>query len=378
MKRYSFWSYAFSVTGAIVIGAGSLYLVQAWLGGAGEKLAANFKFLPDSFQVASVQMAGEQTPAPVRRSGASFAAAMALAGSADRSLVKTAAYATDTETVIGFVGDIMLDRGVEQSVEKNAGGDYNYAFADLAKLDDADILFGNLEGPVSDQGRDRGNSYSFRMSPRVVSVLSAQGFDVLSIANNHMADWGREAFTDTLGKFATSGIALVGGGKNTTEAARPQVIETRGQKFCFLGFSDVGPAGLLAGSTTAGVLPAGKVNMVKSITSAKRGCDVVVASFHFGNEYQKLPTARQRDLARAAIDSGASIVVGTHPHVVQPIEEYNGGLIMYSLGNFVFDQYFSTSTMQGLAVKVHFKGKEIGEVEKLNTQIDNKYRVSVE
>ena len=281
-------------------------------------------------------------------------------------------------TTLAFVGDIMLDRGVKQSVVKNGTGDYNYAFADLDKLKDADILIGNLEGPISDKGRDTGKAYSFRFSPAVIPVLEKQGFDVLSIANNHAGDWGISAFADMLTEFKSSSIQLVGGGNSFVDTDQPKVVEKNGVRFGFLSFSDVGPGWLKVGTTTAGISIANNSRTPEIIRQAAAACDVLSVSFHFGNEYEKNPNWRQRQLAQMAIDNGAKIVVGTHPHVAQSVEEYKGGVIMFSLGNFIFDQNFSTSTMNGLAVKIHLSGKEIESVEKLNTHIDSKYRVSVE
>jgi poly-gamma-glutamate synthesis protein (capsule biosynthesis protein) len=149
-------------------------------------------------------------------------------------------------------------------------------------------------------------------------------------------------------------------------------------KFGYLAFSDVGPASLSAGSTTPGILLATKARVADLAAAAKAECDVLIVSFHFGNEYQTAPTPRQKELARTAIDFGAKIVVGHHAHVVEPIEKYKDGLIMYSLGNFLFDQYFSTSTMRGAVVKIQLRGEVIENIEQLNSVIDNKYRVRVE
>lgn len=286
--------------------------------------------------------------------------------------------ATSTETSLVFVGDIMLDRGVEQNILRYGGKDYNFPFADLSKIQRADILFGNLEGPVSDQGRDIGNLYSFRMSPEAVPALAKQGFDVLSVANNHAGDWTRPAFADTFLKFQNSGISLTGGGLSKNEATEPKIIVRNGVKFGYLGFSDVGPNGLRAGSTEAGILIAADPDTSNIIKQASEKCDVLVVSFHFGNEYESKSNWRQRELAHMAIDNGARIVVGHHPHVPQETESYRGGVIMYSLGNFIFDQIFSTETMSGLAVKITFDGKNVSNVEEFKTRIDEMFRVSVQ
>jgi poly-gamma-glutamate synthesis protein (capsule biosynthesis protein) len=275
------------------------------------------------------------------------------------------------------VGDIMLDRGVKTSILKN-GGDYNSAFRDIGNINDADILFGNLEGPVSDIGRNVGSKYSFRMVPAVVPALKTQGFDVLSVANNHMGDWTKDAFLDTFSKFRDSNISLVGGGFYNQDAIEPKIIEKNGIKFGFLGFSDVGPSWLKVGTSTPGILLVNDQETPNIIKSAAGKCDVLITSFHFGEEYQGRSNLRQRELARMAIDNGARVVVGHHPHIPQETESYKGGIIMYSLGNFVFDQYFSTSTMSGLAIKISFDGNNISDFKELKTHLNNKYQVSVE
>ncbi|MCX6712979.1 MAG: CapA family protein [Candidatus Vogelbacteria bacterium] len=280
-------------------------------------------------------------------------------------------------TTMSFVGDIMLDRGVEQAVKAKGGGDFSWAFADLTKLK-ADIVFGNLEGSVSDRGNDLGNAYSFRHDPAVIPALKKAGFSVLSVANNHAGDWSAEAFTDSLSRLSGAGFGLAGGGTNFSAAGEPYIISRNGVKFGWLGFSDVGPNWLAAGSTTAGILLASDPRAPELIAAAAKKCDVLLVSYHFGEEYAKAPNWRQKQLAKMAIDNGAKVVIGHHPHVIQPIEKYKDGVIMYSLGNFIFDQYFSTSTMNGLAVKLTFNGKNISKIEKFTAHTDWNFRVRVE
>ncbi len=255
---------------------------------------------------------------------------------------------------LSFVGDIMLDRGVKQSVVKNLGGDYSLMFKDVPQIKDADIAFANLEGPVSDQGTDLNNLYSFRMDPKVLDALKDAGFDALSVANNHIGDWGRSAFADSIARLKEKDLLPIGGDINYAEATKPKIIEKNGLKIGYIGFTDVGPDNMEAGNPPAGgpgILLASDPNFESIVQKASEQVDALVVSFHFGEEY-KDTTERQKQLAHLAIDSGAKIVVGTHPHVAQGVEEYEGGLIMYSLGNFIFDQAFSKDTMQGLMVEV--------------------------
>lgn len=277
-----------------------------------------------------------------------------------------------------FVGDLMLDRGVKQAVLLNANGDYNFAFVAIPDLKKgADLLFGNLEGPISDQGELKGSAYSFRMDPAVSAVLKKQGFDILNVANNHAGDWGIEAFVDTLKHLKADGLAYTGGGLSWTEAATPTVIERQGFKVGFLGFSDVGPNWLAARGNTAGVLTIGEEkNFSVLISQAAAKVDVLVVSFHFGEEYQTEPTPRQEELARLAIDRGAKLVIGHHPHVIQKVERYKDGLIAYSLGNFIFDQYFSPATMKGLVLDVVVDKTGIQKVTERTVTLNNYYQPS--
>jgi len=258
----------------------------------------------------------------------------------------------DKNITLLFVGDMMLDRGVKESVMRNAGGDFNFLFKKIkSAVQGADIAFGNLEGPVSGKGRDTGKLYSFRMPPEALDAIKGAGFDALSLANNHTGDWGRTAFENTLLRLKTSGIVPVGGGYNANDASGTKIIARKGVRFSFLGFSAVGPNWLRASKNNSGILIVDG-NFADTIKEAAKKTDVLIVSIHFGEEYQNRSNERQRAIARTAIDNGARIVVGHHPHVTQEVEKYKGGIIAYSLGNFIFDQSFSKETMEGLMLEV--------------------------
>lgn len=272
-----------------------------------------------------------------------------------------------------LVGDIMLDRGVRYKVNKYGNSDYRWLFTDIPELGDADITFGNLEGPLSDKGHNVGSIYSFRMAPEAAPVLAQAGFDVLSVANNHSGDYTLDALLDTVTRLEAAGIMPVGAG-NEAQVTTPQIMMVNGQKIGFLAASDVGPAWLGAGEQASGILLANNPHLADIISQAAAQVDYLIVSFHFGEEYQSQPTERQRSLAHLAIDAGATVVAGAHPHVVGPVEEYHKGLIAYSLGNFIFDQAFSPETMQGGVLQV-----SIGDAGKLEwhlrtSQQDEYYR----
>jgi D-alanyl-D-alanine carboxypeptidase/poly-gamma-glutamate capsule biosynthesis protein CapA/YwtB (metallophosphatase superfamily) len=254
---------------------------------------------------------------------------------------------------LAFGGDIMLDRGVKSSVMKNLNGDYSELFKKLKILKETDISFANLEGTASDVGKDGGSLYSFRMDPSVVPALKGAGISVLSVANNHVGDWGRDAYKDTLKRLEENEILYTGGGINKEEASKPRIIEKYGMKIGFLGFSDVGPNFMQADEDSAGLLLASDPNFEEIIKTASQQVDYLIVSFHFGDEYKTIHNDRQEFLAHTAIDNGAKIVIGHHPHVMQDTEVYKGGFIAYSLGNFIFDQYFSEATMQGMLLEMN-------------------------
>lgn len=277
-----------------------------------------------------------------------------------------------------FVGDLMFDRGVLFKIQNASKGeavlDFDFPLALVKdRLSGYDMTFGNLEGPVSSRGANRGSIYSFRMNPEVVTALAGAGFDVLSVANNHIGDWGTDAMIDTLSYLSDSGIIAVGGGLNREEVYSPKYFKiNNGDKVFtvgFIGASEFGKGYTEAKSDTVGiaVLDANGNNseLVTAIKKAKSNADLVVVSLHFGEEYKLEPNKFQRLTAESFIDAGADIVVGHHPHVLEPVEEYvvkanqesgkpHKGLIAYSMGNFVFDQYFSKETMSSAILEVDF------------------------
>lgn len=276
---------------------------------------------------------------------------------------------------LSFVGDIMLARGVKNVVTKYFNSDY-VSFLQtpvIAELATADILFANLEGPVSDRGRNVGSKFSFRFDPLVVPALKSAGFDIVSIANNHMGDWTKTAFEDTITHLRENGILFAGGGMTKQEAIQPTIIEIKDTKIGFLGFTDVGPNWLAATNTSAGILLASDPEFEMIITKAKEKVDILVVSVHGGEEY-KPHTNRQARIYRSAIDAGADMIVGHHPHVSQDYEWYNNGFIAYSLGNFIFDQYFSAETMQGDTLTVTIEDKKLKSTKVQTVYLNPKFQ----
>lgn len=255
-----------------------------------------------------------------------------------------------------FVGDIMLSRGVADQINRNQSNSFPFENVyDFLKK--ADLTFGNLESPISDQGTDLGHLYSFRAPLKSIEGLAKAGFDVLSLANNHSYDWGPEALKDTISRLRAQKISTVGAGQNSQEAYQPKIIDIKGQKIAFLAATDIPPKEAEARSNRAGVAWM-KPNIIsQQIQKIKSQVDFIVVSMHSGSEYQKHPNADQRKFARQIIDAGANLVISHHPHVIQEYEKYKNGYIFYSLGNFIFDQNWSDETSKGLIVEVRLTNK---------------------
>jgi poly-gamma-glutamate synthesis protein (capsule biosynthesis protein) len=207
--------------------------------------------------------------------------------------------------------------------------------------------------------------------------LKFTGFDILSVANNHIFDYKREAMEDSFKRLKEAKIDYLGGGFNEKEACSPIIKEIGKTKIAFLAFSNLGTPLWGAGEKKSGICWLEKEKMEKIIKETKKETDIVVVSFHYGEEYFLMPTQFQISISRSAIDSGADLVVGHHPHCVQPIEKYKNSWIAYSLGNFVFDQNFSKETMEGLILKVLIENSKIKEAIPIKVKINQFYQPEI-
>ena len=282
----------------------------------------------------------------------------------------------DSEINLFFVGDIMLGRGVEYMINKQGKGDFKFSFLKIAsELQKSDILFANLEGPISDRGVRVGSIYSFRFKPEAIDGLVYGGFDILSLANNHMLDYQRIALEDTMNILKENNIDYVGAGFNKEEAFSLKIKEIKNTRIGFLAYTNLGPENWQAGEKNSGMAWISENDIgeiAEDIKKSKKEVDVLIISLHAGEEYEENPTSFQTSFAMNCIENGADLVVGHHSHVVQKIERYNDGWIAYSLGNFIFDQGFSEETMKSIILKVAIKDKKIKEISSEDIKI-NKY-----
>lgn len=235
----------------------------------------------------------------------------------------------------------MLARGVADFVTP---ADPAGPFAGVSDVITAhDLAIANLECVIAASGVAEPKAYTFLAPPLAAEGLAGAGFDLVSLANNHAMDYGAAATLESIAHLVAADVATVGAGADDVAAAAPVFLESHGLQFAFLAFNDVsvepGNGGWTAGPGKPGMTWWDPFLSPAAIAAAKAQADVVVVQVHFGQEYAPSPSGRQREIARAAIDAGATIVAGTHPHVLQEVEEYGGGLIAYSLGNFVFDGF---------------------------------------
>ncbi len=268
----------------------------------------------------------------------------------------------------------MLDRGVEYKVEKEGNGDFKFPFLKIADyLKKADILFGNLESVISDKGIKVGSIYSFRAEPEAINGLTYAGFDILSVANNHIFDYGREAMEDSFKRLKEAGISYIGGGFDEEEVRAGITKEVKSTKITFLAYTNKGSEYWQATENRSGI---GWLDerIEDDIKKAKEKSDLVIVSFHWGEEYQSQANKEQEYFGHLAVDSGADLVIGHHPHTIQPIEKHKDGWIAYSLGNFVLDQSFSEETMKGLLLKIIVENKKIKEVSSEEVKISDSFQ----
>lgn len=237
------------------------------------------------------------------------------------------------------VGDIMLDRSVLLTTQRNS--DFSYPFSGTDEwFALAHVRLANLEGPFTDSPSVsvKDSSMRFTFSPKFLQPL-AKRVNVVSLANNHTVDFGAKGLAQTKEMLTQAGIAFFGD-YNNRDGSLSYTIQQDAITISFIGYH------ALVGQGPASVLT--------EISRLDATNDIIIVMPHWGQEYQKIPSSAQRQEAHSFIDAGADIIIGSHPHVIQSIERYQDKLIFYSLGNFIFDQYFSRDTLQGLGVMFEF------------------------
>jgi len=271
--------------------------------------------------------------------------------------------AGNSEIELLFGGEIILARTVGVNIDKFG---IDYPFAAIAEIvRQSDLAFATLESPLLGEGKPCNpllNCMVFVGKERYAQGIKNAGFDVLSLANNHIDDGFDKAILRTIDLFGQMGILTVGAGKNTREAYKGTIAQVNGIRVGFFACNEIGPVSYAVGENSAGSAWCETERIVKELADLRSVVDILVASFHWGDEYTEKPNKRQVELGRLAVDNGADIVVGDHPHWIQSFEVYRGKPIFYSVGNLVFDQMWSEKTRQGILVKTKYKNGKIEKV----------------
>lgn len=273
---------------------------------------------------------------------------------------------SDSTVRLVFAGDILLGEGPGRMLER---GEDPFAYV-APWLAASDLQIGNLECPVAVGGTALRKPFIFRADPSTLTTLRHH-FDVVSLANNHSGDYGMNAFRETLDHVERSGLARIGGGADQTDAHKPYVVKHNGITIALLGYDDFHPRWFEATDRSPGVAWAEPEAVVRDIRAARAdGAQVVIPFLHWGWENEFAPYSYQRELARLMIDAGASAVVGGHPHVTQGSETYAGAPIVYSLGNFVFDQLDIPENGRGWMLRLEVDGDGVARWDTVPVDID--------
>ena len=268
----------------------------------------------------------------------------------------TATLSAERMRTLIATGDVIPARSVNfQTVQRN---NFKWPFEKTADiLRQADLTLINLESPLIKDCPLTNEGMIFCGDSRHLEGLKYAGVDVANLANNHLGNYKEEGIQSTIDLLKTTDILSTG----TSEMI---IKDIRGVRFAFLGYNEIGHSEPMLSWVD-------KEKITQEVKEAKTQANIVIVSFHWGVEYVEQPTERQRGLAHLAIDSGADLIIGNHPHWIQPVEIYKNKLIIYAHGNFIFDQMWSEKTRQGVVGKYTFYDNELIDVEFLPILIED-------
>lgn len=252
-----------------------------------------------------------------------------------------------------FGGDVMLARGV--LAECRERGDYAWPLREIAPLSTAaDLFFCNLESLFCETPALHPPHLLFQLPADSLAALTAAGVDAVSLANNHAGNVGAAGMVFSRELLEDAGIACCGGGRDLAEAHAPAILDLDGLRVALLAYTSA--ASLTAGESTPGHSAWGLDLLERDIAALPADIDLLVVSHHGGVEYRRRPTELQRVFARRAVELGADVVVGHHPHVLEPMEIVDGALVCHSLGNLAMDQDWNPTTMLTALIEVRCRG----------------------
>lgn len=257
---------------------------------------------------------------------------------------------TDMISIL-FVGDILLHSDYNKIVSEQGP---SFIFEKISGVfNDADLRCGNLECVLSEKGAPLAGKGCLIGDKRYIASLGETGFNVVSLANNHTFDYGADAYEDMRINLKKERIKAVGAGRNLNESRKLISVSINGVRLGFLAYSSRDNNGRnYATDTSPGVAPLEEQYLIEDIKKYTNDVDHLVISLHWGIEHSPYPTPEQISLAHRAVDAGAGIIFGNHPQILQGIENYKGGLIMYSLGNFCHSDYYWEGTGKTYQFKI--------------------------
>ena len=252
-------------------------------------------------------------------------------------------YAEKKDIKLLFVGDLMFDRGIRYYAEKNGGNEFIFDKI-YPTLANNDLVVANLEGPITGNksisaGTVSGstNNYYFTFDPDVAETLYRENVKLVDLGNNHIKNFGTAGVDSTIKYLSNANVDYFG----VPNGKRSEINNIDGVNITFVSYNDFNGDPVIEQNRT-----------IDEIKKDKLQADIIIVFSHWGNEYQSKETDYQKNIAHKFIDASADLIIGSHPHVIQPMEEYKGKRIYYSLGNFIFDQYFSKDVRNGLGVEI--------------------------
>jgi poly-gamma-glutamate synthesis protein (capsule biosynthesis protein) len=285
-------------------------------------------------------------------------------------------------TTLLFTGVIVPARCVQAAIDEYQDSDYLYDEV-RGLIQGADLAIGTLNATISDYPPRTGclPTYVLVGGSENADALERAGFDLMSVATNHikncgLSNCGDRAFIETLDNLERVGIVPIGAGADLGQAMQPKVVEINGVRFGFVSLGQLEPIAFAA-EDRPGIAVLTEENLRSAILAAKEVSDVVIVMPHWGPEDVPVPNWSQRDLAQVAVESGADLVVGNHTHVVQANQQIDDVQVFYGLGNFVFDQNWDLHHQQGVILIVSFEGAELVDTQLIPTHVDFDGRVHI-
>lgn len=285
-------------------------------------------------------------------------------------VAQAAASESDEDAVtILAVGDVYIGGSAEFYLKKNG---YSYPFRETENIiRNSDIALANLEAPLTESVNVlMEKKFVLKTAPAAANAIKTAGFDVVTLANNHIMDYGADGLKDTIDLLDKAGIKHTGAGQDLKEARTPAILNIKGTRVAFLAYSNVFPEEFYATENSAGTAQGLYEHIKSDIKNISKHLDILVVSFHWSEELARHPKEYQIRLAHLAIDNGADLVVGHHPHVIQGVERYKDGIVFYSLGNFAFGSFGQTP--EGIMAIVKLSKGRIISAEIIPLNVNNK------